>query len=105
MDLYAKAACDMAAPYGMRAVGAGGESYPANSFVIANETLDRVHALARRVESLADRLVGPVPTSAGKVGEAPVSGLFDAIRGACISANSSISDANDALDRIERALP
>ena len=103
MEAYGKSVSEAA--YAQACVNRAEPDYPSNSFVVANETLDRVHSLARRVISLADRLIGPVPTAGAASNDAPVNGLFDVIRGACLQANNSIFDANDALDRIERALP
>jgi hypothetical protein len=68
--------------------------------------------LTARLNSLAARLTGPVPptasNAAGLVGsklQSVPNGLFDEIADVGRSMNGSITEAFDALNRIERSLP
>lgn len=62
--------------------------------------------LAARIQRLADRLCGCGPTEAGNIGKPiPPDGIFNAVSDRARAIQYRISDANDCLQRIERALP
>lgn len=76
------------------------------AFSALSQALDRSNLLAQRVQQLADRLVGSVPTpvSDAAIAKAPAA-VFPTVRHASYETLSQVGDALDALDRIERALP
>lgn len=63
--------------------------------------------LAARIQRLADRLCGSAPSDAGSVVGKPIppDGIFNAVSDRARAIQYRISDANDCLQRIERALP
>lgn len=78
---------------------------PAIAFDIAGQTFESVSVLVSRLESLADRLVGPVPENASKEGGPNPSGLFASLQLSAEHAARRVSAGFSALERIERGLP
>lgn len=78
----------------------------APSFVAPLEAAEEeVRSLRARICSLSDRLCGSVPEGdASGLHEVP-SGVFDAVSEMGRSISRNVSEAREALDRIERALP
>jgi hypothetical protein len=66
---------------------------------------EEVRVLRARIETLADRLCGTVPeTDSAGLNSVP-SGVFEAIAEHGRSISRNVSEACEALDRIERSLP
>ena len=83
-----------------------GATAPMGPFAAVGHAFEDVHALARRVSLLADRLVGAVPqdVSAGYAANQPPPPLLTALHIEASRAAQSVRDANEALERIERLL-
>lgn len=72
----------------------------------AHNTLELARRVATRVATLRDRLVGPVPESAGKVGaDTGGSGVLGALHAHAVDVADELSVAAQALSDIERVLP
>lgn len=87
----------------MKVADAGAEQSALSAMA---STLERANMLAHRVSQLADRLVGPQPTPVqGGMNSSSPSAVFPALRAAAYETGAYVTDALNALDRIERALP
>ena len=76
------------------------------AFSALSEALNRSNLLANRVQMLADRLVGSVPTPVSDAANGkPPAAVFPTVRQASYETQAVVQDALNALDRIERALP
>lgn len=86
-------------------VGADGPS-EIGPFGVAAMAFDDALGLVNRLNALADRLCGPVPTPVGTQAgaNAAPSALFSALRAGSEQAREAIRGAHQALDRIERSL-
>lgn len=79
---------------------------PQSPLSAASNVMDLMAQMSNRVEALADRLCGSMPTSAGGGGAVPTqSGHFNALRNDAEAAYRALERANVALSRIESMLP
>lgn len=88
------------------AVGAiGGAQRPATELDIVTNALEQAQSVASRVSMLADRLCGSQPETArnGKISETP-DGILPRMAMQAHHTRDRLADAQDALERIERAL-
>lgn len=67
--------------------------------VIAN--MNNTHALASRVEKLADALVGTLPGADGACEEHSANGYVDSLRSVAAEQRSALRRIDSALDRLE----
>ncbi len=83
------------------------EPVETSPFILAGMAFSNAGDLVRRVQSLADRLTGSVPTPVNPAtAKAPMEPpTFSVLRHGAEMAIDEIGDAMRALDRIERALP
>lgn len=71
-----------------------------------HETLSGARELAARVESIVDRLVGPVPAAGSNAdAQEPPYSVFDLLRDDSRATSARIATAHEALNRLEEALP
>lgn len=66
---------------------------------------EEVRVLRARIQSLADKLCGSVPETDPEGLRSVPSGVFETIAEHGRSISRNVSEASEALDRIERALP
>lgn len=78
----------------------------AGPFTMAGMAFEDVHSLVRRVQSLAERLCGPIPQQGSEAtkGLDHKPPMFAALRIEADRAASSVRAAHEALDRIENQL-
>lgn len=88
--------------YAGAAIGADVEE---TAFGAVSNALDRSNLLSHRVQQLADRLLGSVPTPVSDAPSNKPSAVFPTMRQAAYETQAMAQDALNALDRIERALP
>jgi hypothetical protein len=68
--------------------------------------MEEARALAYRIQTLADRLCGPVPTPVNtSSGQSSPPAVFPAIRQSADQLSDAVREAHDAINRIERQLP
>jgi hypothetical protein len=77
-----------------------------SAFTEANLAENRLIDVASRLNALTNKLLGPLPeiNSAGAVLPQP-SGLFNGLGESARNCNNLITTMNNAIDRIEKALP
>jgi len=83
---------------------------PQSAVGSAEYTMEQARELAVRVQTMADRILGPqppMPTAAGGGGGVAVErmGVFPLLQSSSERTSSMIADGFDALNRIERSLP
>lgn len=90
---------ELAASYGQPPVN------PQTAFHMADEAAGMLRALQERVCSLADRLLGCEPQNASSTDNPTPSGTLNQLDAQAREAVRRITAANEALNRIEAALP
>lgn len=75
------------------------------AFHMADEAAGSLRALQERLCSLADRLVGSLPSDVSNCGAPMPSGILNQLDAQAREALRTIAQANEALNRIEAALP
>ena len=78
----------------------------ATPLVRLSGSMEEARALAYRIQSLADRLCGPVPQAVNTAsGQSSPPAIFPAIRQSAEQLSDAVREAHDAINRIERQLP
>ncbi|MGE0211804.1 MAG: hypothetical protein AB7S41_08935 [Parvibaculaceae bacterium] len=91
--------------YPAGAAGTVASTTPLSPIQIVGQTLDAADWLAARCISLAERLVGPIPTAERADTKQGGSGVFGALTEIASRTSGQIEEAHNALSRIEQALP
>lgn len=83
------------------------EIKPMSAVGSAEYTMEQARDLSHRIQGLADRILGPIPTSATAAGMngSERMGVFPLLQSSSERTQNVLNEGFDAINRIERSLP